>query len=460
MKRNGLSDTYYAVRERLELRAKSPYTYVRPDEQILAKEHEESEKLENPPLITIVMPAYNPPQDYFCKAIESVIAQSYPFWKLVISDSSDNDIAAEIVRSYEKDDRIVYLRSKEAHGISENTNAGLRAALGMDRDYIGFMDHDDELTPDALFRMAKAIKDSKDGAPKVLYSDEDKMAEEEPSEEQSNETTSPAGTSSPSGQEPSSRIYFDPHRKYDFNYDLLLNNNYVCHLMLVRKDMMSRVSFRPEYDGAQDYDLILQIVRLLCMEDKVRKVELAGHIVHVPKILYHWRSHRGSTATNTQSKSYAYEAGLNALHDHVKRMYGRDIAVSHSKHLGFYEIDWYGNRRKTDGRPVDDYRSFFEKRQDIGAVIGRVIDEHGMMKGVIADKTGNRLYVGINCHFAGEYNRFDCSQDVYLADIHYATLRPELKDLQAQSEDSMALAEELHARGYMILYDPDYARKA
>lgn len=445
MKRNGAREAFSAARERLEMRARAHYSYVAPDDGELAKQRKETSDAEGWPSITIVMPAYNPDEHFFREALSSVIRQSYPHWKLVIADASDTDIVRTWAAKCASEPRIRYVELDSNRGISGNSNAGIDVALDDTThgacDYVGFMDHDDVMAPDALYHMAKAIKDSN---PMLLYSDEDKL------EEDSKHVKS----------------YFDPHMKYDFNYDLLMTNNYICHLMLVRRDMLKNIRFRSTYDGAQDYDLVLQLVISLIKEYGLQTYELGDYIVHVPRVLYHWRCHRDSTAANTSSKEYAYEAGLRAVTDMVNELYGREIKddagypkVSHSKHRGFYEVDWGINGQSISGKPAtgDDgaeLRDFFRLRPDVGAVIGRVLDKSGRMTECIADKDGNWLYAGTPKNFAGELNRFDCAQDVYMADPRYVMVRPELADLVNTETDLRTFADELRRRGYLILYLP------
>ena len=546
MKRNGVVNTYYAAKERMELNAASDYTYMAPDDGELAKQREITSEEGEWPYIALVMPAYNTPAQYLAEAIESVIQQSYSNWILVISDASDDDRVRKTVKRYDQDGRIRYLKLDENKGISENTNAGIDYILesGEDNvDYIGFMDHDDVLTLDALYHMAVAIKEhcgsgssnenqnndseslsvqdqegiqqqdnpqdididstghnyiynntdyqSKFHGPALLYSDEDKMTEIGAGSIHKGETD--RNLVSGSGSETDSEIktsagqfvYFDPHRKYDFNYDLLLTNNYICRLMLVRADIMRNIRFRSAYDGAQDYDLVLQVVRHIITgvntpiqnqeeydykqnpeeqdADKPGTVtsdavyqnntdprlgsyrvisELEDHIIHVPHILYHWRSHPGSTATNVASKTYAYDAGLSALTDHIRTIYGETVTVSHSKHLGFYNTNW------------GDIDNIFRLRPEIGAVAGRVIDRHGRMSECIADKDGKWLYAGINKHYAGAFNRFDCAQNVYMADPDHLHIRPELIQLKEICADMRVLSDSLHSQHYLILYLP------
>lgn len=466
LKRNGFRDTFFAAAERLGARANNHYSYLMPDDGELAKQHKETSVAEGWPSITIVMPTYNPDEHFFREALSSVLRQSYPHWKLVIADASDsdNDIVRRWADKCASEPRVRYVELDSNKGISDNTNAGVEAALDDTApgrcDYIGFMDHDDVLTPDALYHMAKTIV-SRDN-PMLLYSDEDKLSEDDRHV----------------------KSYFDPHIKYDFNYDLLMTNNYICHLMLVRRDMLKNIRFRKAYDGAQDYDLVLQLVISLIKDYGLQPYELSDYIVHIPHVLYHWRSHSGSTAANTSSKEYAYEAGLKAVTNMVNTLYRHNMTsdsdypkVSHSKHRGFYEVDW-GIGRNAASTPSSstlpdaqsaasgNINAFFTLRPDVGAVIGRVLDKRGCMTECIADKTGKWLYAGTPKNYAGELNRFDCTQDVYMADIDHVVVRPELagllkdaKEADAGSDEgkvnsSRAFADELHRQGYLILYDP------
>ena len=202
--------------------------------------------------------------------IESLEKQSYENWELVIGNASPEDeTMARILKEYTgKDPRVKNVPIPENIGIAENTNAALAAAAG---NFVGFMDHDDLLAPDALFEIA--IRLEKDPSIDAFYTDEDKVRTD-------------------------LSEYFQPHFKPDFNLDLLRSNNYICHFFVVRREIAEKTGgLRPEYNGAQDYDYIF------------RCTEMAGKIVHIPRVLYHWRVHSASTADNPASKLYAYEAG-------------------------------------------------------------------------------------------------------------------------------------------------------
>ena len=257
------------------------------------------------PLISILVPLYNTPEDFLKEMIDSVVEQTYDNWELCLADGSDDNhsYVGDVCRQYIKDNvSIVYKHLDKNLGISENTNACLEMASG---DFIGLFDHDDLLTQDALFEIVKRINE--DDKVDVLYTDEDKYLYD--SKKQSGS-------------------YVEPHYKSDFNLDLLRTNNYICHFFVVKKSIVDEIGgFRSEYDGSQDYDFIL------------RCVEKANKIEHIDKILYHWRIHANSTASKPESKMYCYEAGKRAIQSHLKRM--KIIAdVEMTEHLGFYRVHY------------------------------------------------------------------------------------------------------------------------
>lgn len=252
------------------------------------------------PLISILVPVYNTPEEFLKQMIQSVRKQTYHNWELCIANAnpSNEQVAGILKIAASKDMRIKLTDVPENEGIAQNTNAALAIAAG---EYIGLLDHDDLLTPDALYEMVKAINEN--NKPEALYSDEDKV------------TTDLSE-------------HFQPHMKPDFNKDLLRSNNYITHFFVAKKMLIDRVGgFDGDYNGAQDYDLIL------------RCTEQARGIVHVPRILYHWRVHKASTADNPASKMYAFDAGKRAIEAHLNRC-GELGTVSHTKDLGFYRVSY------------------------------------------------------------------------------------------------------------------------
>ncbi len=231
---------------------------------------------------SILVPLYNTEDAYLREMIQSVQAQTYPEWELCLADGSDEAhayVETTVKELAESDPRIRYMRLQENRGISENTNACAQMATG---DYLGFLDHDDLLSPVALYFNAAAILETEAD---VLYSDEDHLSLQ--------------------GK------HCFPFRKPDWSQDLLYSQMYVCHFTTVRRALFEELGgFRSEFDGSQDYDLMLRLS------------EKTDRIAHIPAILYTWRECATSTAANADAKPYAHEAGRRALEDHLKRKYG------------------------------------------------------------------------------------------------------------------------------------------
>lgn len=251
------------------------------------------------PLISVVVPAYRTPEKFLREMIASLTAQTYPNWELCIADASGDDgkVRDIVLAEAAADSRIRYKALEKNEGISANTNAAIAMAGG---EYIGLLDHDDCLAPQALFRVAEAILGK--GAD-MVYTDEDKFSEDKPE-------------------------HFQPHFKPDFNLDLLRSNNYITHFLVVKRTLAEEAGlFKEEMNGAQDYDFIFRVS------------ERAEKIVHIPEILYHWRTHAASTADNPMSKQYAYEAGRRAIEEHLART-GTLGEVSELKDFGFYRVKY------------------------------------------------------------------------------------------------------------------------
>lgn len=253
------------------------------------------------PTISLIVATFNTPIEYLKEMIDSVIDQTYPHWQLCIADGSNNDEVQEYVEEhYSEYENIVLTRLDQNYGIAGNMNKAMELATG---EYIALYDHDDTLTPDALYENVKALNENPEL--EIIYSDEDK--------------TNLDGT----------RV-FEPHFKPDFNFDLLCTTNYICHFLIVKKTLIDQVGpLKSEYDGAQDFDFVL------------RCTDAAGpeKIHHIPKVLYHWRFHEDSTAANPESKMYAFEAGLKAVQDFYDRK-GIHAKVSHGPSLGMYKTTY------------------------------------------------------------------------------------------------------------------------
>lgn len=246
---------------------------------------------------SIAVPVYRTPETFLRQMIESVTGQSYGNWELCIANGSPDDKKVRaVLEEYAGRDPRIRVKNLENQGIAGNSNAALAMAKG---DYVGFLDHDDLLAPNALYEAAAYLE--KYPQTDMLYTDEDKVTED-------------------------LSVHFQPHLKPDFNLDLLRSNNYICHFLIVKRTLALRAGeFRQEYEGAQDYDFVLRCADQAC------------RIGHVPEILYHWRTSRSSTADNPASKMYAYDAGKRAIEAHLQRR-GEKGEVSLKKDLGFYRV--------------------------------------------------------------------------------------------------------------------------
>lgn len=262
-------------------------------------ERQRKKKWENPVTISIAVPAYRTPEAFLREMLDSVLAQSYPYWELCLVNASPEDEAMQrVLKEYaQRDPRIRCRNLKENLGIAENTNEAFAMAGG---EYVGLLDHDDLLAPDTLYETACRIRE--EGAD-IVYTDEDKVTAD-------------------------LAEHYQPHLKPDFNLDLLRSNNYICHFLVVKKSLIKKAGgFRKEFDGAQDYDFVF------------RCAEQAEKIAHVPRILYHWRTHSASTADNPASKMYAYDAGKRAIEGNLART-GTPGTVEQTKDFGFYHVEY------------------------------------------------------------------------------------------------------------------------
>ena len=263
------------------------YEKTKPTKEELAAQREV--KFGYSPLFSIVIPLYATPDNFLRELFDSILAQTYTNFEVCLADGSENGKdKEEFVKKYieEKNtgSKIKYNKLGKNLGIAGNTNEALKMASG---DYIVLADHDDVITENALYECAKAINEENCDC---LYSDEDKLDMDGGS-------------------------LFDPHFKPDFNIDLLESVNYICHLFVVKKELVDVAGmFDAAFDGAQDYDFIFRVT------------ENAKKIVHIPKVLYHWRCHMNSTASNPQSKLYAFEAGARAIRAHIERV-GKSLPV-------------------------------------------------------------------------------------------------------------------------------------
>ena len=250
-----------------------------PDKKELNRQRKEQFVYE--PLFSIVVPLYKTPLPYLEDLIWSIQAQTYEKWKLYLSDGSGKESSLkEVLRNYARKEKRIHIIENDCRlNISDNTN---RALEQVDGGYVVFVDHDDTLAPDALYECVKVLNREPDV--EVIYTDSDKLSE-------------------------NGKRYSEPCFKPDFNMELLRCQNYICHLTVIQKRFLDKVGYlNSNYSGVQDYDHIL------------RCVEQTNRIVHIPKILYHWRMCPGSVAVDTDNKPYTYELFQKILREHYDRM--------------------------------------------------------------------------------------------------------------------------------------------
>lgn len=232
------------------------------------------------PVISIIMPVFDPDPFHLIAALESISRQYYENWELcIVDDASRNRSIRKILEEFaSRFPEKTKLRFRETNGhIVKSSNDGLSMASG---EFVTFLDHDDELTPDALFEVVRVLNDRPDLD--MIYSDEDKIR--------------PDGT------------YGDPFFKPDWSPELILGEMFTCHLGVYRREFLDKIGrFREGFEGSQDWDLVLRIA------------EVTEKIFHIPKILYHWRMHGGSTAMNPNHKVYAERAGKRAVEEAIIR---------------------------------------------------------------------------------------------------------------------------------------------
>lgn len=441
LQKNGLKSAYLAAQERLYESRQTPYAYEPVSEKELQRQRCAQESSVR---FSVVVPAFETKAEHLRALLDCLEAQTYPAWELILVDASAHGSVREETKKWAEahcrvaeqaegerltewkvpeaepkgwqNGAIRYFALEKNGGIAENTNAGIAQAAG---DYIGLLDHDDLLTPDALYEMAKAIEEGKKAGiqPQVLYSDEDKC-------------------------DGRAEAFYEPHQKMDFNRDLLLSNNYICHFLVMESGLMKRLKLRSSFDGAQDYDLVL------------RAAGCKARFAHVPKVLYHWRCHSDSTAVNPRSKAYAYEAGKRAVEDFCRQA-GWKVNVSHLKHLGFYRADYE--------------EDIFLQRPEVGAVAWPLPDRRRLRSGIY-DPGGSMLFEGLKKGFSGPMHRAALQQDVYSADLRAMRVRRELLPSYEMAEkriagageekirqESIRFCEEMKKAGYLVLWDPQGA---
>lgn len=286
-----------------------------------------AERLKRQSLISVVMPVYNVEPAFLEAAVDSVRRQIYERWELcLVDDASERNDLVKLLGRLDYG-AVKVKRLSERMNIAGATNQAIDMATG---EYLAFMDHDDELAPDALLEVATAINDRD---PELLYTDED-------------------------GLDPAGRRV-NPHFKPDFSPDLLLSHNYITHLVVMARGLVDRVGgLRTEYDGAQDYDFLL------------RATEQARAIHHIPKVLYHWRMSDTSTSVNAASKPLAAERGRLAVQDALARRGFNDAEVSCDSVPHFYRV-----RYSIKSKPLISIVIPFKDRPDLlHCVVGDILE--------------------------------------------------------------------------------------
>lgn len=442
LKKNGLRSAYYAAKERVHHEKEDNYVYEPVSEEILKKQRENARAFSCK--FSILVPVYETPKEYLCRMIDSVLTQSYGNLELILADAGSSNKVEEVVNSYE-DSRIKYRRLKQNGGISANTNQALMYATG---DYAGLLDHDDVLTPDALYEMAACIEAARKKSIELqlLYSDEDKCNGEE-------------------------TRYYEVNKKPEFNLDLILSNNYICHFLVMKRELMQELQFRSICDGAQDFDLVLRAVNDMLGKDKHRNRIRELPIAHIPKVLYHWRCHEASTAENPESKRYAYDAGKRAVEDFLRAREWKG-KVHHLKHLGFYRVEYEPD--------------LLSNRPDVGLVGGRLIAHNNKIAGGIYDRAGVGIYNGLHKEYSGYLHRAVLAQEAQMIDIRCMKASLEAEEIMEKLlglpylknplngnfnwrdglredadylEISKKLCEEVRNKGMRIVWDPSMTEK-
>lgn len=443
LKKNGIRQAYYAMMERVKTETADDYTYEPLSNLELMEQIEEGKRFHTK--FSVLVPTFETREGYLRAMIDSVLDQTYRNFELILADASATDVVEQVVKSY-TDSRIIYKRLKVNAGISANTNQALMYATG---DYAGLLDHDDVLTPDALYEMACCIDayEKQDIQLQLLYSNEDKC-------------------------DGAQSRYYEVNKKPKFNLDLILSNNYICHFMVMKRQLMQELGFRSVCDGAQDYDILLRAVSVMLGKDKQRTKKLELPIAHIDKVLYHWRCHDQSTAENPASKQYAYDAGKRAVEDFL-RARGWRGSVSHLRHLGFYRVDYQPD--------------ILSNRPDTAVVGGKLIDRHNKITGGIYTASGEPLYKGLHREYSGYMHRAVLQQEAEMIDVrcmkisgaaeavleeliglpylkHPGTGRFDWRDCLNEGVDYLELSrkfcEKIRNMGYRIVWDPNMIEKA
>ncbi len=311
---------------------------------------------------SILVPLYNTPEKYLKTLIDSLHNQTYSNWELCFADGSDEahaDVCELCARAAKEDPRIIYQKLGKNLGISENTNHCIEMSHG---EYLGLLDHDDVLHPAALFEVMVAICEKNAD---FIYTDENTFRNKP-------------------------KDAYCPNYKPDFAPDMLRSQNYICHFSVFSRTLLDRVGmFRSQFDGSQDYDMVLRLS------------EVAEHIVHIPKTLYYWRASAGSVAADIEIKSYAIGAARAALTEHLARV-GLDGTVEESLAPSTYRI-----RYKIKSNPMI---SIMIPNKDHAVDLKRCVDS------ILSLTTYKKYEIVIIENGSTEKDTFDCYKQLRLND--------------------------------------------
>ncbi len=469
-RRYGMKGFFNKLSEKLQAPYRDYDQHIKeylPAAEELQSQRDRQSSFSSRPLISIVVPLYETKPLFLEELLDSVRLQTYPKWELVLADASRTDRTEEVLQTYQKtypdfgagEGSVRYRRLAENGGISLNTNEALKDVTG---DLVAFMDHDDVLTENALFEVVAALNNpGDDGAAadqnagdtrfRMFYTDEDKADE-------------------------SLSHFSQPHFKKDFDMELLRTNNYICHFLVLDSDLLREIGgLRPEYDGSQDYDLILRAVETLVFPRGHYDPAGRNRICHIKKICYHWRMHATSTAGDSASKTYTAGAGQRAVEAHFARL-GIAAKVEERIEVGCYRITYPAvssipsalsasdavSASSASGAPESaDLKICFDEtlqprdpawkeklmatcmQEGVAVVYGKIYGKDGRVveAGVekAADGTLMPQFAGLSGTFKGYERRAVLKQETTAYDPRFAVVRPSLLDRP----------------GSRIIFDPD-----
>ncbi len=396
-------------------------------------------------IISICVPVYNTDRIQFEEMLNSVLNQTYGNWELCIADGSNSDYSyiSEIINS-KNDERIKYKKLNANKGIVGNSNESVTMARG---EYIALLDHDDVLSPDALFYVREEIDKGAD----YIYSDEASF----------------------------SKTIKNPdiiHFKPDYSIFNLRGNNYICHLSVFKKSLFDKVGgFRTGYDGSQDHDLILRIC------------EIADKIVHIPKVLYYWRVHRNSVAMDISAKPYCLTTGVRAVESHLKRMNISATVTNAAANSAVYKVDYKHmatpvviNSIDNIGGVTREYVIVADKNieinkdtinelskyiilDNVGIVCGMVINKKRIQcGGIIKTKSGLKYeFENTSVLSEGYMKRLKYAHSVYAVPCYIFAVKKSLVDILGGFDISLSyskrvinMCEKMRAIGYEVIFNP------